>query len=161
MKILVVYDSKFGNNRQIANFIADKLQKANHEVKVHHAKDLSPKAALTFQPEVFLFGGPIRMGMVSFTAKRWVSRFSSRLNKKGFKLNRAAVWATHLKYDADMPERFTWKNTAMKWEKLIAKVPAAKTLPGVMDVIVEAMEGPMEASWQVKINEFVERVINL
>lgn len=161
MKILIVYDSKYGNNRQIANLIAETLQKAAHEVKVNYAKDLSPKAALAFQPEIFLFGGPIRAGMVSFTIKRWVSRFSGRLTKSGIKLTKAAVWATHGVNAPDTPERFSWKNTVTKWEKLFAKVPAAKTLPGVTDVSVEGMEGPMESGWQAKITGLVERLLTL
>ncbi len=161
MKILVVYDSKYGNNRQIADFIAEKLRNAAHEVKVHHAKDLSIKEALAFQPEAFLFGGPNRAGMVSFTIKHWVSRFAGRFQKKGIKINRAAIWSTHLKDTTDTPERFTWKNMASKWVTLLAKVPATKTLPGVMDVLVEDMKGPLETGWQAKVTDFVERVINL
>jgi menaquinone-dependent protoporphyrinogen IX oxidase len=161
MKILIIYDSKYGNNKQIAEFIAQKMQKANNAVKVHYAKSISKKEALVFQPDVLLFGGPIRAGMISYTAKSWVSGFSSLLKKKGMKLNKTAVWATHAVNAPDTPERFAWKNVALKWEKLLAKVPAVKTLPGITDVSVEGMEGPMESGWQAKVDEFVEKVINL
>ncbi len=99
--------------------------------------------------------------MISFTAKHWVSGFSSFVRKKGITLTKAAVWGTHAKDAADTPERFKWKNVVHKWEKLLTKVPAAKTLPGVMDVSVEGMEGPMETGWQEKANAFVEQLLNL
>ncbi len=161
MKILIVYDSKYGNNKQIAELMAQKLQDANNAVKVAYAKDISKKEALTFQPDIFLFGGPIRAGMIAYTIKSWVAGFSSRLQRKGMKLNKTAVWATHAINTPDTAERFAWKNVAPKWEKLLANVPAARTLPGITDVSVEGMEGPMEPGWQAKIEEFVEKVMNL
>ncbi len=161
MKILIVYDSKFGNNQQIANFIAEKFRNSSHEVKVHSAKEVSSKDAVTFQPEIFLFGGPNRAGMVSFTIKHWVSGFASRLQKQGITVNKAAGWSTHLADAADTPERFSWKNIVAKWDKLEAQVPAAKSLPGVMDVIVQDMKGPLEPDWQAKVTDFMERVTNL
>ncbi len=161
MKFLIVYDSKFGNNQQIANFIAEKLRTAAHDVKVHSAKEISAKDAVTFQPEIFLFGGPNRAGMVSFTIKHWVAGFASRLQKHGITINKAAGWSTHLADAADTPERFSWKSIVAKWEKLAAQVPASKSLPGVMDVIVQDMKGPLEPGWQAKVTDFVERVLTL
>jgi menaquinone-dependent protoporphyrinogen IX oxidase len=161
MKILIVYDSKYGNNKQIAELIAEKMRNANNEVRVHYAKDITPKQALEFSPEIFLFGGPIRAGMVSFTIKRWTSRFSGLLAKKRITLAKAAVWATHGVFPPDTPERFAWKNIARKWETLFGKVPASKKLPGITDISVEGMEGPLESGWQTKINEFVEKLTNL
>ncbi|OLS12174.1 MAG: hypothetical protein RBG13Loki_4240 [Promethearchaeota archaeon CR_4] len=161
MKILIVYDTKYGNNKQIAEFIAEKLRNATDEVRVHYAKDISHKQAFEFHPDIFLFGGPIRAGMVSFTIKRWASHFAGLLTKNGITLAKAAVWATHGVFTSDTPERFAWKNVARKWEALFGKVPASKKLPGVTDVSVGGMEGPLEVDWQVKINEFIAKVTNL
>jgi menaquinone-dependent protoporphyrinogen IX oxidase len=160
MKVLVVFDSKYGNNRELAKFIAENLQKGGHEVKVSYAKELKPEIAFGFQPEILLFGGPVRMGKPSHTAKGWISKFSSLLMKNGFKISKTAVWGTHGDA-AKMAEKFGWAKVAPQWEKLCADIPAVKTLPGVLDFMVEKEEVSLESGWQAKVNEFVERVINL
>ncbi len=161
MKMLIIYDSKFGNNRQIAAYIANKLQGPNNVVKLYRARDLSKHGAVLFRPEILVFGGPIRAGMIAFAIRKWISGFANLLERKGMKLDKTAAWGTHLVEPPDAPDRVTWKNVVPKWEKLLGKVPAEKTLPGVMDVVVKGMEGPLVPGWRAKVEQFVEKVMNL
>ena len=53
MKIAVLYDSKFGNTKQLAEYMVDKIQAGGHEAQVFRTKKTKPKELLTFQPKAF------------------------------------------------------------------------------------------------------------
>ena len=92
MKIWIVYDSKFGNNKKVVQKMQELLGK-NHEVHVNYAKEISPKNVLAASPEIFLFGGPRRIGKISKTLRKWVERFSKLL-----KMNKPNTWEERVKY---------------------------------------------------------------
>lgn len=160
MNIWIVYDSKYGNNKQIAE-VLEGLFKEGNEVHVHHAKNVSPKEAIDSKPDILLFGGPIRAGMISFTTKGWVSKFARILKSRGLKIKKVGVWGTHAINDAQTPPRFAWVNIESKWKALMAKVPAEKAMPGVQGINIEGMEGPLEANWKDMIARFADQVKSL
>ena len=155
MKIWIVYDSKFGNNKQIADSLAGLLDEGN-EVHVHHAKTVKPKEAI--DADMLLFGGPLRAGLISFTIKGWVTRYSKILKAKNAKLAKVAAWCTHGKSGPDTPPRFAWNTIALKWNALINGVPATNALSDVESIIVEGMEGPLESGWKDIVAGFAERI---
>jgi menaquinone-dependent protoporphyrinogen IX oxidase len=160
MNVWIVYDSKFNNNKQIAEVLAG-LFKEGNAVHVHHAKDVSPKEAIDSEPDILLFGGPLRAGMISFTAKGWLSKFARMLASKGLKLKKVGVWGTHGINDAETPPKFAWAASELKWNALMAEVPAEKSMPGVQGISVLGMEGPMEADWRALVEGFAQRVKSL
>ena len=42
MKIAVLYDSKFGNTKQLAEFLADRLGSSGYEVKTFRTTEIKP-----------------------------------------------------------------------------------------------------------------------
>ncbi len=157
MNVWIVYDSKYNNNKQIAEVLAN-LFKEGNEVHVHHAKDVSPKEAIESEPDILLFGGPLRAGMISFTAKGWLSKFAHMLSSKGRKLKKLGVWGTHGINDADTPPKFSWAASELKWNALMKEVPAEKSMASVQGINVLGMEGPMEANWKELIDGFADKV---
>jgi menaquinone-dependent protoporphyrinogen IX oxidase len=157
MNVWIVYDSKYNNNKQIAEVLAG-LFKEGNELHVHHAKDVSPKEAIESQPDILLFGGPLRAGMISFTAKGWLSKFAHILASKGLKLKKVGVWGTHGVNDAETPPKFAWAASELKWNALMKEVPAEKSMTNVQGISVLGMEGPMEANWKELVTAFAERV---
>ncbi len=153
MKILVVYDSKFGNNKQIAGRLAGHLERAGNAVMVHHAKEISPKEVARGAFDALLFGGPPRAGMISFTIKNWTSGAAKALTKAGITLQKVAAWGTHGEATPgeNIPEKWTWAGLSATWLALLEKVPAAKMLPGVAGFSVGGMEGPLEEGWEAKV----------
>lgn len=155
MKIWIIYDSKFGNNKQIAEALAA-LFKERNEVHVHHAKTVKAKDAI--DADIFLFGGPIRAGMVSFTIKGWVNKFSRMQKTKHTKVMIVAAWSTHAKNTSETSPKFAWENVAPKWKALMNRVSAEKTMPDIQGFVVEGMQGPLETGWQDIIADFAERI---
>ncbi len=160
MKIWILYDTKHGNNKQIAEVLSD-LFKEGNIVHVSQAKDVSPKEIADDKPDILLFGGPIHVGMISFTMKGWVSKFASILKSKQIKLQKVGVWGTHLREVPDMPPKLAWSTTAPKWKALMDEVLSEKTIPDVQGIIVEDMKSPMEPSWKEIVTGFAERVKGL
>ena len=155
MNIWIVYDSKFGNNKQIADNLAGLLNEGN-EVHVHHAKTVKPKDAIN--ADMLLFGGPLRAGQISFTIKGWVNKYAKLLKAKNTKVEKVAAWCTHGKTTPDTPPRFAWDTISLKWNVLIGGVPAVNSLSDVESFIVEGMEGPLEARWQKIVTDFAARI---
>nr|MDO8113697.1 hypothetical protein [Candidatus Sigynarchaeota archaeon] len=156
MKIWIVYDSKFGNNKQIAEALGEIFKEGN-AVHVQYAKKISPKEVAKDEPDMLLFGGPLRAGNISFTIKRWGSNFGRTLKSRGFKLKKVAVWGTHGRDDPGTPAKFLWAAVEQKWKTLMDSVPAEKST-GVQGINVDGMKGPMETGWKDLITKFAEQV---
>ena len=51
-----------------------------------YAKKVSPKEVFASAPDTLLFGGPLRLGMISFTIKGWAAKHAKILRGKSTKL---------------------------------------------------------------------------
>ncbi len=166
MNVWIVYDSKYNNNKQVAEALASLFTDGN-EVHVHHAKDISPKEAVESKPDIVLIGGPPRAGMISFTIKGWAQKFAHALKSNGLQLKKVGVWGTHAVNDAETPPKFAWTSIEPKWKALMAGVPAAKSMPGVLGInIVDkdgegGLGGVMEEGWKDLVASFASSVKSL
>jgi menaquinone-dependent protoporphyrinogen IX oxidase len=153
MKIWIIYDSKFGNNKLVAETLETTL-KVDNDVSVAYAKKVSPKLVLKDAPDALLFGGPLRAGMISFTIKGWATKFAKLLKKKNVRLQKVAAWGTHGPITPQTPPKFAWTNIEPKWKALRDLVPAEKTLQEFPDFVVGGMKGPLEEGWQERAVQF-------
>jgi menaquinone-dependent protoporphyrinogen IX oxidase len=162
MKIWIVYDSKFGNNKKIAEALAEQLKNGN-DVQVRYAKEITPKQVMENGIDVFLFGGPLRAGNISFTMKRWANTLSKLLFKNQKKVIKAAVWGSHSTNSLDIPPQFSWEASKLKWKAILDAFPAEKKLSDVtgFDVIPTTLKGPLEVGWEKKVLQFAEKVKEL
>jgi menaquinone-dependent protoporphyrinogen IX oxidase len=162
MNIWIVYDSKFGNNKRIANALAEQFQSDNN-VHVHYAKEISPKAVVESGIDMFLFGGPLRAGNISFTMKSWANKLAALLKKQKKSIQKAAVWGSHAKNGPDTPPKFSWDSSKLKWKALLDTFPSEKKLSEVIgfDVNPATLEGPLEPGWEELVTEFANKVKSL
>lgn len=162
MNIWIVYDSKFGNNKRIADALAAQLQDGNN-VYVHYAKKIKPKEVLSKGIDLFLFGGPLRAGNISFTMKSWAKKLTKLLQKQHITIKKAAVWGSHSTNDPSTPPQYSWDASKLKWKALLDDFPAEKKLDEVIgfDVNPKTLEGPLEPGWENIAHELVEKVKNL
>jgi menaquinone-dependent protoporphyrinogen IX oxidase len=165
MKIWIIFDSKFGNNKQIAENLAQLLKEGNQaaDVHVHYAKTISPKEVIESGIDVFLFGGPLRAGNISFTMKRWALKLADLLQKQHISLKKVAVWGSHSVNAPDTPEKFSWNSSKQKWKVVLDIIPADKKVPEVFgfDVNPKTLEGPLEPGWENIAKQLAEAVQNL
>ncbi len=90
MKIAILYDSKFGNTKYLAEFMADEIQAAGHDVGLFGTKRSKPAEILAFQPKALLVGGPTHFGKPT----RTLGKYIKKLGKQGEKssIRKAAVF---------------------------------------------------------------------
>ena len=69
MKGTVVYDSYYGNTKQVAEAIADQLRAEGHEAEVRNIRE---RHSTEPDGDVLFLGSPVRMGAVTGRAKRYV-----------------------------------------------------------------------------------------
>ena len=90
LKIAILYDSKYGNTKQLAEFMAEKIKSSGNEVHLFRTKKSKPKELLAFQPEALLVGGPTHMGKPALTLGRYIKKLGK--NVPSSTINKAAVF---------------------------------------------------------------------
>ena len=150
----------------------NELLNQNHEVHVNYAKEISPKKVLAASPEIFLFGGPRRIGKISNTLRKWVERFSKLLKADNFILEKVGAWETRAEIkDEDLEtesgiERKIYEanmNLGEKWLELINNFPVKKKPLDLLSLIIVGMDGGalkdgrLEESALEKVSDFIDK----
>ena len=86
MKVAILYDSKYGNTKKIAEYLADKVNSSGHEVRLFRTGESKPENLLNFIPEVILVGGPTHMGRPARALGKYLKKMG-KLIKKGSSVN--------------------------------------------------------------------------
>ena len=90
MKIAILYDSKYGNTKRLAEFLAEKIQAAGHTIQLFRTTKTKPAKLFAFRPEAILVGGPTHWGRPA----RTLSKYIKKLGKLGdpSNIHKAAVF---------------------------------------------------------------------
>ncbi len=150
MNIMIVYDSKYGNNKQVAEALAGYFNDGNI-VHVHFAKEISPQAVIDGGVDVLLMGGPVHFGGPTSTMKKWTKKMADLLNKKARKVSKTAIWGTHMKNDPNQDAgKCSWDVAKAKWKTILDMIPAEKKLAEIQGIEVGAISGAniLETGWQ-------------
>ena len=82
MKVFVVYDSRYGNTKLVADNISEGLKQAGgFEVAVRYVKDINPLQLAGY--EALVFGSSNHMGKASRTMRKFVDNLSSSPSMPG------------------------------------------------------------------------------
>ncbi len=158
MKIWIVYDSKYGNNKQIAEVIGKQFSEDGNDVHVHYAKIVKPQDAI--DADMLLFGGPIHLGAITSTAKGWMEKYTKVLASNKRTLKKVAAWGTHIPDKPDTPPKYAWTANALKWKALMDGIAAEKRMPVVQGFNIKSVEGhdTLEDGWLNIVTDFVGRI---
>ena len=168
MKILIIYDTKFGNNNTVANKVQD-LLKDQHEIYVYSVKGISPKNAVKLSPDAFIFGGPRRMGKIKKSIRKWVDKFQKTLEKENYTLQKVAAWETRMKEQKEMEtdfEKKIFEKNEKIWTDLVNGFHASELSLqrlGVGIVLEEEgslKSGKLEEEALEKVTEYIEKFIS-
>ncbi len=141
-KILVVYESKYGNTKRVAETILKGMQRVDGiEIALNEVKKIDRLAITSY--DAIVFGGPTHFGGPTRSIKKFIDKLSSvPLDGKQF-----AVFDTYFKTDFE-------KATKNMEQRMHEKVPAMKmTVPG-LSIEVESMKGPIAEGELLKCEEF-------
>lgn len=157
MKGAVVYDSYYGNTKQVAAAIAEELEAEGHEAEVwsireHHRSEP--------QGDVIFLGSPVRMGSVTGRVKRFVKKLDANV----WKSRPLVVFTTTLQLPDDASEEKRQSQEKYDWAagRKLRDLARERGLAAVEDHLwaeVAGMKGPLTEEALPKTRQFTRDVL--
>lgn len=145
-KAIVIYESKYGNTKLVAETIAGGMREVSGvETVLSELKEADLKQLNDF--DVILVGSPNHIG----NATRSIRKFIDELGKLNLEGKLAAVFDTYIAKDFDKAVR--------KMEKQMnKKAPGLKLAAPGLSIKVEGMKGPVTVGELPKCTEFGAKI---
>jgi flavorubredoxin len=145
-KVLVAYDTKYGNTKRVAELIAEGLRETESmDVTLIDMKHEDLESVLEY--EAILVGSPNHVGRPT----RTFNKFIDQLAKKGLQAKQMAAFDTYMGGD--------FEKAMKKMEKRAReKLPSVNILSPGLSIRVEGMKGPIDDSELPKCTEFGRRL---
>jgi len=141
-KAIVVYESKYGNTKRVAEAIAEGMREApGVEAVLNEVKEVELDKLTEF--DAILVGSPNHMG----SATKGIRKFIDELGRLSLGVKLGAVFDTYIGRD--------FEKAVKKMEKQIGeKVPGLKLATPGLSIKVEGMKGPISEGELPKGKEF-------
>ena len=141
-KVIVVYESKYGNTRFVAETIIEAMKEVSGiETVLSELKEVDLNQLVDF--DAILVGSPNHIG----NATRGIRKFIDKLGKLNLEGKLAVVFDTYLSKD--------FEKATKKMEKRISeRVPGLKLVAHGLSIRVEGMKGPIAEGELAKCKEF-------
>jgi menaquinone-dependent protoporphyrinogen IX oxidase len=145
-KAVVIYDSKYGNTRSVAERVAEIMRdKGNVEASILFVNDVDVNQLPSF--DIIVLGTPNHWGRLTKKFKTMISELKN-VDLSGKKI---ALFDTCFMADAD-------KATASMEKRILKVSPNVQFLSPHMSVVVDHAKGPVAEGEMSKVDEFGERV---
>ena len=147
-KVIVVYESKYGNTKLVAEKIVEGVREVSGiEAVLNELKGVNKSRLAEF--DVILVGSPNHIGRPTGGIKRFINELG-KLNLTG---KAVAVFDTYIGKD--------YEKAVRKMEKQISeKAPGLKLAAPGLSIRVEGMKGPISEGELPKCKEFGGKVAN-
>ena len=148
VKVFVVYDSKHGNTKLVAEKIVEGIKESEGiETAIGYAKNVDPSKLADY--DAVLIGAPNHMGKPS----RTISKFVNRLAKLDLKMKQTAVFDTYF-----VSQR-NFEKAMKKLEKQISeKLPSWKLITHGLSIKVDTVYGPIADGELPKCVDFGKKI---
>ena len=141
-KAIIIYESKYGNTRQVAELIAEGMRQVRGtEVTLSEVGQVDLNNLVTF--DAYLIGSPNHMGGPTGSIKRLIDQ----LNKLKLENKKIAVFDTYMSKDFEKAIKKMEKQIVEKLSGLVISVPG-------LSVRVDGMKGPITEGESIKCREF-------
>lgn len=145
MKVLIVYESKYGNTKKVAETIGEGITEEGNETDVLHVKAVERETVKDY--DVILIGSPTYVGSHS----RSIKKFIKSLKNLSLKGKSFAVFDTQM----GGTEGGFLRNTIKKMEDQIKKViPSLKKISSGLAIEVKGIKGPLGEGELPKCKKF-------
>ena len=145
-KVIIIYESKYGNTRLAAETIAGSIESASgNAVSLYELKDVVLQELADF--DVIIIGSPNHMGGPTGGTKKLINKLGT-LNLKG---TYAAVFDTYIGKDYEKAVKKMEKQISEKALELSIPVPG-------LSIRVNGMKGPITEGELPKCSEFGARI---
>lgn len=150
MKVFILYDSKYGNTKIVAqNILENLLQIEGIEADIGYTKEVDPQKLICY--DTLIIGAPNHMGRPS----RTIQKFIEGMSKLDLKAKNGAVFGTY-------SGRIRPLDRAVKKLEIILgkKLPNLKILSPSLSIKVKGVTGPIAEGELSKVKEFGNRIAN-
>ncbi|MFX1387970.1 MAG: flavodoxin family protein [Promethearchaeota archaeon] len=141
MKVLIVYDTKYGNTEKVAKLIAEGINFTNgNEAIVNNVKDVNLKKEASY--DLILIGSPVHFGKHVGSVKKFINK----LPKSQLKVNTYSIFNTYMGEDPETTEEGIcyYKKMLDKMDKQINEMMSNLTkLSSPLSIKVAGMKGPI------------------
>ena len=146
VKVFVVYDTKYGNTKLVAETIIEGMKEVKGiETAISDVEEVDIEKVADY--DAILIGSPNHMG----GPVRGIKKFIDKLGKLKLKAKWVAVFDTYLGGD--------FEKAAKKMEKRIGeKVPGLKPITSGLSIKVGGMEGPIVEGELPKCKDFGKKI---
>ena len=157
MQIEYIHASKFGNGAKVAEEFKNLMTSKGVTVNVHHVRDVRPKEPAP--ADLYIFSSPGRIGKPIGSMRRFLKKIMLPPGTK------YAILTTE---GAPRPDKKTGKmpteEETAKWQRVrpvMNEMLLAKRLQKVAEghILVIDIKGPLEESWQRKVEEFSKAIL--
>ena len=142
MKVLIAYDSKYGNTKKVGELIAEGINTAEgNEITIENVKNIDLNKEETY--DLILLGSPNQMGGPIGSVKKFIKN----LSKAPLKVKAYTAFDTYMSKD--------YEKAVKKIEKQISKImpDLRKASPG-LSIKVGGMKGPIVEEDLPKCKDF-------
>ncbi len=145
-KVIVVYESKYGNTKRVAETIIEGMREVEGiDTVLSELKEVDPNTIRDY--DAILVGSPNHIGGPT----RSVNKFIDTLGKLSLKGKLVAVFDTYIGKDSE--------KAVKKMEKRITeKAPNLKLVTSGLSIKVRGMRGPILEEELPKCNEFGNKI---
>jgi menaquinone-dependent protoporphyrinogen IX oxidase len=143
MKGLIVYESKYGNTKKVAETIIQGMK--NFKVDLKTPKEIKPKVAAEY--DFLLFGAPNHFGRATRGIRKFIEKVAKETNEKKL----VAVFDTYVKED--------YLKAVKSMEETINKNDKNfKIIEKGLSIKVDDMKGPITEGELPKCKAFGEKI---
>lgn len=148
VKVFVVYDTKYGNTKLVAEKIVEGMKEIKRiEIVISDAEEVDLERIADC--DAILIGSPNHWGGPS----RTIRKFIDKLGKLGLKAKWFAVFDTYIKED--------FEKAVKKMEKRIGeKAPSLKLITSGLSIRVGGMKGPVIEEEYPRCRDFGKKIAN-
>ncbi|MFX1558792.1 MAG: flavodoxin domain-containing protein [Promethearchaeota archaeon] len=157
MKVLIVYDTKYGNTEKVAKLIAEGITSNDgNEVIVNNVKDVNLRKEASY--DLILIGSPVHFGKHVGAVKKFINN----LPKSQLKVNAYSIFNTYMGEESETTEEGIcyYKRMLDKMEKQLNEMMPNlinSSLP--LSIKVAGMKGPIINEDLPKCKEFGMKLI--
>lgn len=155
MKMMVVYDSVYGNTKQVAEAIAEQMKADGNEATLVNLRE---NAKPTLTGDFMFLGSPTRYFKMTSEAKDFVKNMKTL----GWKDAPIVMFDTMMGVPEDMAERnkgkWAVKGAAPKLRDM-AKKEGLKVQDSVLHIGVTGLKGPLTVTGKDEAKKYVQQVI--
>ncbi len=157
VKVLVAYDTKYGNTQRVAELIVEGLHEAGVEVSVENMKEVNFDTVAAY--DAIFMGSPNHM----FRPTRTFKKFVGKLRKLDLTDKTLVAFDTYIgkkdENDVMQPGGGQYQKALLKMEKhMHNKLPKLKVLAPGLSIAVGGMEGPILDVEIPKCKEFGTKI---